>query len=102
MPKGFYLFLITILLFSVNSSYAKESENENAPTDLKSEIKAYILHHLEDTHDFNLLSYTDDTSGEKVYVGMPLPVILWDVQAKETGGAQARRKLWRKAPRKPL
>lgn len=78
MPKGFYLFLITILLFSVNSSYAKESENENAPTDLKSEIKAYILHHLEDTHDFNLLSYTDDTTGEKVYVGMPLPVILWD------------------------
>ena len=45
---------------------------------LKSEIKAYILHHLEDSHDFNLLSYKDKANGEKVYIGVPLPVIIWD------------------------
>ena len=24
------------------------------------------------------MSYTDKTSGRKVYIGMPLPVIIWD------------------------
>ena len=36
------------------------------------------MHHVKDSHDFNLLSYTDNETGEKVYVGIPLPVILWD------------------------
>ena len=59
---------------------AKESKTQgnNKELDLKSEIKAYINHHLEDSHDFNLMSYTDEISGEKVYIGMSLPVILWD------------------------
>ena len=42
----------------------------------KSGIKAYIQHHLQDSYDFGLLSYTED--GKKIYVGAPLPIILWD------------------------
>ncbi|WXA04238.1 F0F1 ATP synthase subunit A [Mangrovimonas cancribranchiae] len=44
---------------------------------VKEEIKEYIDHHLLDSHDFSLFSYTKD-NGEHVYVGFPLPVILWD------------------------
>ena len=53
---------------------AKDSESSG---DLKTEIKEYISHHLEDAYDFSLFSYTD-ASGEHVYIGIPLPVILWD------------------------
>jgi F-type H+-transporting ATPase subunit a len=45
--------------------------------DLKTEIKEYIAHHLQDSYDFSLFSYTND-QGEHVYIGLPLPVILWD------------------------
>ena len=80
MPTGNYLFIATFLLLSFSTTSAKETNtNEGEATnDLKSEIKSYILHHLEDSHDFNLLSYKDKVTGEKVYIGMPLPVILWD------------------------
>ena len=43
----------------------------------KTEIKEYINHHLLDSHDFGLFSYTTD-EGEHKYIGAPLPVILWD------------------------
>jgi F-type H+-transporting ATPase subunit a len=36
-----------------------------------------FLHHLQDSHDFNLLSYTNN-EGKKIHIGLPLPVILWD------------------------
>ena len=79
MPRGIYLFFYTILLASFSNLSAKESKKEVEQTgELKSEIKAYILHHLQDSHDFNLLSYKDKTTNEKVNIGMPLPVILWD------------------------
>ena len=43
----------------------------------KLERKEYIQHHLLDSYDFNLFSYKKD-NGEKVHVGFPLPIILWD------------------------
>lgn len=67
--------LLVIALFLGTNTFAKEKEGE--PTDKKTEIKEYIQHHLQDSHDFNLFSYTDD-SGEVHHVGFPLPVILWD------------------------
>ena len=48
-----------------------------AKADKKSEIKAYIQHHLQDSYDFSLFSYTTD-DGEHKYIAAPLPVILWD------------------------
>jgi len=78
-------FLKSFLLFSVlvlsQISFGKEKEDQHADEgqgeDLKTEIKEYIQHHLQDSHDFSLFSYTKE-NGEHVYVGFPLPVILWD------------------------
>jgi F-type H+-transporting ATPase subunit a len=44
---------------------------------LKVTIKEYINHHLLDSYDFGLFSYTDDNK-EVHHIGAPLPVILWD------------------------
>ena len=46
-------------------------------TDKATEVKEYIQHHLKDSYDFNLFSYTVE-SGEEKHFGFPLPVILWD------------------------
>ena len=80
MSKRLYIYLSAFILTSFSNLSAKESNTKEYESagDLKSEIKAYILHHLQDSHDFNLLSYKDKTTNEKVYIGMPLPVILWD------------------------
>ncbi len=54
---------------------AEASHGEHAePTDLKSKIKAFIKHHVLDSHDFTLTQ--DDVTGE--HYGFSLPVILWD------------------------
>ncbi|MGA9636904.1 F0F1 ATP synthase subunit A [Flavobacterium sp.] len=44
------------------------------PTDVKSKIKAFVSHHVLDSHHFSLTQ--DDESGE--HWGFPLPVILFD------------------------
>ena len=44
---------------------------------LAEEIKKYIAHHLKDSHSFGVASYTNDND-EKVYLEIPLPVILYD------------------------
>lgn len=74
-----FLFLFVL---SAHSILAQDELHELDPLDkgdenLKTEIKGYINHHLKDSHDFGLFSYTKDT-GEHKYVGFPLPVILWD------------------------
>ncbi|GEC70683.1 ATP synthase subunit a [Flavobacterium flevense] len=54
-----------------------EGHHEGAhaePTDVRSKIKAFINHHVLDSHDFSLTQ--DDETGESW--GFPLPVILWD------------------------
>ena len=67
---------IFILLASFTMQAETVSSGEDSG-DLKSEIKAYISHHLLDSYDFGLYSYTNDQGGHE-YVGFPLPVILWD------------------------
>ncbi len=68
---------IVALIFASSLSANEKKESNSEAMNKKSEIKEYILHHLKDSHDFNLLSYTNET-GKKTYVGFPLPVILWD------------------------
>lgn len=68
--------LIISLLFS-SQAFANTKEENSGGGDLKTEIKEYIAHHLQDSYDFSLFSYTND-KGEHVYIGAPLPVILWD------------------------
>ncbi|WP_422082691.1 F0F1 ATP synthase subunit A [Ulvibacterium sp.] len=80
MQKTYFanFLLAMVLLLSANMfGKDKEQHSDEPQKDLKTEIKEYIQHHLLDSHDFSLFSYTKD-NGEHVYVGLPLPVILWD------------------------
>jgi len=67
-------FLVAISV-SAQSHSAEEAQPEEKG--IKAEIKEYINHHLLDSYDFSLYSYTNDI-GEHKYVGFPLPVILVD------------------------
>ncbi len=53
------------------------AHHEEESKDLKTEIKEFINHHLQDSYDFHLFSYEDDAKVEH-HIGFPLPVILWD------------------------
>lgn len=46
-------------------------------SDVKSEIKAFIKHHLLDSYDFHLFSWKDDNQ-EEHHIGFSLPIILID------------------------
>ena len=75
LVKTFTLFLFFITVFV--SAQDHSAENNSEPKDLKAEIKEYINHHLLDSYDFGLFSWTTD-EGEHKYFGFPLPVILID------------------------
>ena len=55
--------------------HVESSDSEKGS--LRTEIKEYINHHLLDSYDFSLFSYTND-AGEHIYWSAPLPVILFD------------------------
>ena len=68
------LFTLSLSLNAFALTSAKEGEKNGS---LKDEIKAYVQHHLKDSHDFYLGSYKED--GKKQYIGyIGLPVIIWD------------------------
>ena len=74
--KQIFLAFFTLLLAATTfaNDSAKEGEKKGS---VKEEIKAYIQHHLKDSHDFYLGSYKEN--GKKHYVGyVGLPIILWD------------------------
>jgi len=50
------------------------AHDSHEPKDEQSQIRAYIDHHVLDSHDFNLFS--DSKTGK--HYGFPLPIILWD------------------------
>ena len=80
IPKNvFQILAILCFTFFSATSFASDSDtpkNDGGQIDTKSEVDAYILHHIQDSHDFNLFSYTND-AGERKHVGFPLPVIIW-------------------------
>lgn len=66
---------ITILVFNLNINAQHDThEDQSGTTDLKTEIKKSIEHHIQDSHDF---TFTYDKKNNKYY-GFSLPVILWD------------------------
>jgi len=75
LVKTFTLFLF-LIAFSVTAQDHTE-ENSSEEKGLKAEIKEYINHHILDSYDFSLFSWTTD-EGEHKYFEAPLPVILWD------------------------
>ena len=81
--KNFIKLFPIITLFFVGSFYLQASFEINTKEtkskgSKKSEIKEYINHHLKDSHSYSLTSYTDEQTGKKVYIEIPLPVILYD------------------------
>lgn len=72
--KLVFLFFVLATTFA----FADGKDSGSSPNvDKGTEIKEYIQHHLQDSYDFSLFSYTKE-NGQHVYVGFPLPVILWD------------------------
>jgi F-type H+-transporting ATPase subunit a len=69
------LAIVSVLFFST-ASFANNSSEGEGQIDTKKEVEDYILHHIQDSHDFSLFSYTSE-AGERKHVGFPLPVILW-------------------------
>ena len=75
-PIALLLFLFAFMSYG-QEGHSEEHLLEGSKADKEAEIKEFILHHLKDSYDFNLFSYTAD-SGEEKHFGFPLPVILWD------------------------
>lgn len=70
------LALFTTVGFASVSGEKHDDQNDGGRVNTKEEVEAYILHHIKDSHDFSLFSYTND-AGERKHIGFPLPVILW-------------------------
>ncbi len=74
------LIFFTATTFLGFASELKKDSDQKGDTkeSRKQEVKDYIAHHLLDSHDFEIYSYTDNETGKVKHVGFPLPVILWD------------------------
>lgn len=70
-----FLYILAAYLISYTNSSEEVKGGEKS---FKEEITEYILHHVKDSHDFGLLSYKDKKTNRKVYIGAPLPVIIYD------------------------
>ena len=69
---------VLTLVFTSLTAFAgggDTTSNDGGEINTKKEINGYIKHHLADSHDFALYSYTND-AGERKHVGFPLPVIV--------------------------
>jgi F-type H+-transporting ATPase subunit a len=78
--QTFKFFVLISMLFASSFAMAdtaiNDGKSDGGQVDTKKEVEDYILHHIQDSHDFSLFSYTSD-SGERKHFGFPLPVILW-------------------------
>ena len=69
--------------FASDSDKKSSDQNDGGIVDTKTEVEEYILHHIQDSHDFTLFSYTND-AGERKHVGFPLPVIVYTSEGIKT------------------
>lgn len=75
--------LSTTVIFALESDKKQDHQNDGGRLNTKTEVEEYILHHIKDSHDFSLFSYTND-AGEREHLGFPLPVILWSSEGLVT------------------
>ncbi|QTD36520.1 F0F1 ATP synthase subunit A [Polaribacter batillariae] len=68
--------LFTAVSFASESDKKQDHDKDGGRVNTKAEVNDYIKHHVKDSHDFSLFSYTND-AGKRKHVGFPLPVILW-------------------------
>ena len=83
---GYFNILATAIFLLISlATYAKSepSNEEEGPVQGKEKIDAYIKHHLKDSHDFHLFSYST-SEGERKHVGFSLPVIVWTSKGLKT------------------
>jgi len=77
----FLVFFISGVVFGQHheekTSHNTTQIEHSSKQSLKEEFNKFKEHHLQDSHSFDLFTYTNK-EGEKVHVGFPLPVILWD------------------------
>ncbi|EGV42997.2 ATP synthase F0 subunit A [Bizionia argentinensis JUB59] len=71
--KSIKLLVVFVLALTSFTAFAQDDTVENNLIDSPEEIRAYIAHHLKDSHDFHL--YTNNKTG--VHYGFSLPVIVW-------------------------
>ncbi|MEM6514897.1 MAG: F0F1 ATP synthase subunit A [Bacteroidota bacterium] len=83
LQKYFKFSVLAILIFIAPTSFAQEHDehghddgHSKGMVDTKEEVDEYIIHHIQDSHDFHLFSYTNGI-GERKHIGFPLPVIIW-------------------------
>ncbi|MBQ0788414.1 MAG: F0F1 ATP synthase subunit A [Oceanihabitans sp.] len=78
--QTFKFYSLVLMLFVSAFAMAENTtdpvQNSGGQVDTKDKVDAYILHHIQDSHDFSLFSYTSD-EGERKHFGFPLPIILW-------------------------
>ena len=71
--------LTLVLFFSCFSAHSSTTNDEvkEGESDLKTEIKEFIQHHLKDSYDFGITAWKTEDGGMK-HLGLPLPIILFD------------------------
>lgn len=68
------LFALLISLINVHTLFAVAGgSGEGGPVNTEEDIKEYIEHHLQDSHDFTLMTFGESGT----HIGFSLPVILW-------------------------
>lgn len=72
-------FIIFSTLAFASGGTEKKDGKDGGQIDTKEEVEAYIIHHIKDSHDFSLFSYTDG-AGVRKHFGFPLPVIVYSSQ----------------------
>lgn len=75
--------LFSATIFASGTDKKHDNQNDGGRVNTKEEVEAYILHHIKDSHDFSLYSYTGD-DGERHHLGFPLPIILWSSEGLVT------------------
>lgn len=83
VQQSFKCLVIAVLVFLPTSIFANQANDNGGRVSTQEEVEDYILHHIQDSHDFALFSYTNDL-GERKHVGFPLPVIIWSSEGLVT------------------
>ena len=73
-----FFIIFSTLAFASGGTERKDGK-DGGQIDTKEEVEAYIIHHIKDSHDFSLFSYTDG-EGVRKHFGFPLPVIVYTSQ----------------------
>tara|TARA_R110002051_G_scaffold192446_3_gene260985 strand:+ start:2316 stop:3494 length:1179 start_codon:yes stop_codon:yes gene_type:complete len=76
VSKYFSNIALLFILLTAFNGYSSSEPSEGGQVSGQEEVTEYILHHIKDSHDFHLFSYTN-SEGERAHVGFPLPVIVW-------------------------